>query len=91
MRLDKFLKLSRIIKRRTISKEMSNSERVKVNGKIAKPSTKLKVGDEIEIVFGRSILVVKVKELREHVLKDDATELYEIIKDEKRDYEEISL
>lgn len=91
MRLDKFLKLSRIIKRRTVSKEMSNSDRVKVNGKVAKPSTKLKVGDEIEIVFGRSILVVKVKELREHVLKDDATDLYEIIKDEKRDYEEIPL
>ena len=49
MRLDKFLKVSRIIKRRTLSKEISQSERVKVNGKVAKPSTKLKVGDIIEI------------------------------------------
>ena len=89
MRLDKFLKVSRIIKRRTISKEISESSRVKVNGKIAKPSTKLKIGDEIEIEFGRSILTVKVKELREHVLKDDSSMLYEII-DEKRK-EEISL
>ena len=83
MRLDKFLKVSRIIKRRTVSKEISESSRVKVNGKIAKPSTKLKIGDEIEIEFGRSILTVKVKELREHVLKDDSSMLYEII-DEKR-------
>ena len=89
MRLDKFLKVSRIIKRRTISKEISESSRVKVNGKVAKPSTKLKIGDEIEIEFGRSILTVKVKELREHVLKDDSSMLYEII-DEKRK-EEISL
>ena len=53
MRLDKFLKVSRIIKRRTLSKEISESSRVKVNGKVAKPSTRLKVGDEIEIEFGR--------------------------------------
>lgn len=83
MRLDKFLKVSRIIKRRTLSREMSVSSRVKVNGKVAKPSTKLKIGDIIEIEFGRSILTVKVKELREHVLKDDSSMLYEII-DEKR-------
>ena len=88
MRLDKYLKVSRIIKRRTISKEISESSRVKVNGKTAKPSTKLKIGDEIEIEFGRSILTVKVKELREHVLKDDSSMLYEII-DEKRKEEVI--
>lgn len=85
MRLDKFLKVSRIIKRRTLSKEMSESSRVKVNGKIAKPSTKLKVGDEIEIEFGRSILTVQVKELREHVLKNDSSMLYEIIDEKKKE------
>ena len=53
MRLDKFLKVSRIIKRRTLSKEISQSERVKVNGKVAKPSTKLNVGDLIEIEIKR--------------------------------------
>ena len=83
MRLDKFLKVSRIIKRRTLSKEISESSRVKVNGKVAKPSTKLKVGDEIEIEFARSRLTVKVKELREHVLKEDSTMLYEIINEER--------
>ena len=85
MRLDKFLKVSRIIKRRTLSKEISESSRVKVNDKIAKPSTKLKVGDLIEIEFGRSILVVKVKELREHVLKDDSSMLYEIVEEKRKD------
>ncbi|WP_279012962.1 RNA-binding S4 domain-containing protein [Thomasclavelia cocleata] len=83
MRLDKFLKVSRIIKRRTLSKEISESSRVKVNGKVAKPSTKLHVGDEIEIEFGRSLLTIKVKELREHVLKEDSVMLYEIIKEER--------
>lgn len=85
MRLDKYLKVSRIIKRRTLSKEISESSRVKVNGKIAKPSTQLKVGDIIEIEFGRSILVVKVKELREHVLKDDSAMLYEIIEEKRKE------
>lgn len=83
MRLDKFLKVSRIIKRRTLSKEMSEASRVKVNGKVAKPSTQLKIDDIIEVEFGRSILVVKVKELREHVLKDDSHMLYEIIEEKK--------
>lgn len=85
MRLDKFLKVSRIIKRRTLSKELSESSRVKVNGKIAKPATQLKIGDEIEIEFGRSILIVKVKELREHVLKNDSTMLYDIIEEKKKE------
>ena len=84
MRLDKFLKVSRIIKRSTLSKEMSEASRVKVNGKVAKPSTQLKIDDIIEVEFGRSILVVKVKELREHVLKDDSHMLYEIIEEKKK-------
>lgn len=87
MRLDKFLKVSRIIKRRTMSKEISESSRVKVNGKVAKPSTKLKLGDLIEIEFGRSILVVKVKELREHVLKDDSHMLYDIVEEKRKEEE----
>lgn len=85
MRLDKFLKVSRIIKRRTLSKEISEANRVKVNGKIAKAGTRLKVGDIIEIEFGRTILKVKVKELREHVLKNDSSMLYEIIGEVKKE------
>lgn len=87
MRLDKFLKVSRIIKRRTLSKEISESSRVKVNGKVAKPGTKLKIGDEIEIEFGRSLLTVRVKELKEHVLKEDSNMLYEIVKEQRIDRE----
>ena len=88
MRLDKFLKVSRIIKRRSLSKEISSSDRVKVNGKVAKPATKLKVGDLIEIEFGRSRLTVEVKLLKEHVLKDESTMLYDIVKEEKIEREE---
>ena len=85
MRLDKFLKVSRIIKRRSLSKEMSEASRVKVNGKIAKPSTKLKIGDIIEVEFGRSLLTVQVKELKDHVLKDDSHMLYDIIEEKRKE------
>jgi len=83
MRLDKFLKLSRIIRRRTLSKEITDAGRVLVNGKVAKPGTKVKVGDEIDIRFGRSILKVRVALLKEHVLKDEASGLYDIIEEKK--------
>lgn len=85
MRLDKFLKVSRIIKRRTLSKEISQSQRVLVNGKTAKPSTRLKVGDEIQIEFGRTILKVRVNMLKEHVLKDESTMLYDIIDEQRKE------
>jgi len=86
MRLDKFLKVSRIIKRRTMSKEISKGQRVKVNGKVAKPSLQLKVNDEIEIMFGRTLLTIRVNALKEHVLKDESSMLYEIIKEEQLPY-----
>jgi len=81
MRLDKFLKLSRIIKRRTLSKEIAEAQRVQINGKVAKPATKLKVGDEIEIEFGRTILKVRVLMLKDHVRKDESHLLYEVIEE----------
>lgn len=83
MRLDKYLKVSRIIKRRTLSKEMAESERVYVNGKAAKPSYQLQIGDIIKVVFGRREIVVKVLQLKEHVLKDDSHMMYELIEDKK--------
>lgn len=87
MRLDKYLKVSRLVKRRTLSKEMSENGRVKVNDKVAKPSTELKVGDKIEITFGNRVLEVKVLELRNHVLKDDSSLLYEIVSEKRLDQE----
>ncbi len=81
MRLDKFLKVSRIIKRRTASKEFASSQRVMVNQKVVKPSYKLSVGDILELQFGSSVLKVKVLNLINSTKKEDATKMYEIIED----------
>ena len=79
MRLDKYLKNSRIIKRRTVAKDACEQGRVSVNGKIAKPGLDLKMGDIIEITFGSKELIVKVLSMPENVRKDDAQDLYEVI------------
>lgn len=81
MRLDKYLKVARILKRRTVSKELAANERVVVNGKTAKPSTAIKAGDIIEVTFGSRCLVVRVLDVRENVLKNEAGDLYEIIEE----------
>ena len=81
MRLDKYLKVSRIIKRRPIAKEVADKGRVKVNGILAKSSTDLKINDEIEIRFGNKILLVRVLEMKDSTKKEDATKMYEIIKE----------
>lgn len=83
MRLDKFLKVSRIIKRRPLAKEIAEKERIKVNGSIAKPSVNVAVGDEIEITFGQTMLTVEVKMLKDHVKKDEAAMLYDVVKEER--------
>lgn len=85
MRLDKFLKVSRIIKRRPLAKEIAEQDRIKINGTVAKPSTKVSEGDKIEITFGQKIVTVKVLTLKEHVKKDEATSLYEVIREERRE------
>lgn len=82
MRLDKYLKTARILKRRTVSKELADSERVYVNGKIAKPSTDVKVGDAIKVIFGYRELTVRVLMIQKQVSKNDAALMFEII-DEK--------
>jgi ribosomal 50S subunit-recycling heat shock protein len=79
MRLDKFLKNSRIIKRRTVAKDACEQERVEVNGKIAKPGLELKTGDIIQVTFGSNVLKVRVLAMPEVVRKDDADSLYEVI------------
>ncbi len=79
MRVDKFLKNSRLIKRRTVAKEACDKERITVNGKTAKPGTEVKEGDIIKIVFGSSEVTVKVKKLIDSSKKDDAAEMYEIV------------
>ena len=83
MRLDKYLKVSRIIKRRPIAKEVTDKGRIKVNGILAKSSTDLRINDEIEIRFGNKILLVRVLEMKDSTKKEDATKMYEIIKETK--------
>ena len=79
MRLDKFLKNSRIIKRRTVAKEACEQGRVEVNDKSAKPGTEIEVGDVITIEFGTRTVKVEVLDLKEHVTKDGAKEMYRTI------------
>ena len=79
MRLDKYLKNSRIIKRRTVAKEACEQGRVEVNGKDAKPGLELKLGDEIKITFGNNVLRVRVKDMPANVRKDDAESMYEVL------------
>lgn len=79
MRLDKYLKVSRIIKRRTIAKEACESGRVWINGKGAKPSTEVNEEDIIEIEFAKGKLKAKIINIAEHVKKESAKEMYEII------------
>ena len=79
MRLDKYLKNSRIIKRRTVAKEACEQGRVEVNGRVAKPGLELKTGDEITITFGNNILKVRVLAMPEAVRKEDADSMYEVI------------
>ena len=79
MRLDKFLKVSRIIKRRTVANEACDAEHVSVNGKRAKASYDVKEGDVIEITFGQRTLKARVLSVKDFTTKADASTLYEII------------
>lgn len=76
MRLDKFLKTSRIIKRRTVANEACSQGRVQLNGRIAKPGAEVKTGDVLEIRFGDQVKRYEVLELTEHVSKGDASSMY---------------
>lgn len=79
MRIDKFLKISRIIKRRTVANDACDSAHVSVNGRTVKASYDVKEGDIIGIAFGEKKLKVRVLDVREVVRKNDASELYEVV------------
>ena len=79
MRLDKYLKVSRIIKRRTVANEACDAGRVSVNGTIARASYNVKIGDIIEISMGARELKIKVLEINEHATKDNASSMYEAV------------
>jgi ribosomal 50S subunit-recycling heat shock protein len=82
MRIDKYLKLTRLIKRRTIAKELLERGEFKINDRKAKPSSEVLVGDILFLPLGRHQLTVKVLNVADYCKKDDSTKLYEIIKDE---------
>ncbi len=79
MRLDKYLKVSRLIKRRTVANDACDAGRVIVNGKVAKASVSVKAGDIIEIQFGTKTLKVEVTNVQETVKKDEASQMYKEI------------
>lgn len=82
MRLDKYLKVSRIIKRRSVAKEIADKGRIAINGKVAKSSSDVATNDELVIKFGNKTLTVKVNELLETTKKDDAERMYTIVKED---------
>ena len=84
MRLDKYLKVSRLIKIRTLAKQVAEAERILVNDKPAKPSKELKVGDLITIEFGNKIVTVRVVSLEPTVKKSEAIDLYEFVSEQKK-------
>ena len=79
MRLDKYLKVSRIIKRRTVANEACDAGRVEVNGKVARASYDVKTGDEVEIAFGAKTVKFQITAVSEVVKKEEAGDLYRII------------
>ena len=79
MRIDKFLKVSRVIKRRTIAQEACDGGRVSINGKNAKPGTDVKIGDIVEVRFGNNTTKFRVESLANHVAKDNANEMFTIL------------
>ena len=83
MRLDKYLKVSRIIKRRTVAKEAGEGGRVSINGKVAKPSSEVKEGDVLEIRFGEKVARLRVLSVAETVRKNDAAAMSEMLEGEE--------
>jgi ribosomal 50S subunit-recycling heat shock protein len=83
MRLDKFLKVSRLIKRRTLAKEVSDQGRIQINGKEAKASSTVKAGDVLTIRLGQRLVTAKIERIQETTRKEEASEMYTILSEEK--------
>mgnify|MGYP001281233469 CR=1 FL=1 len=88
MRLDKYLKVSRLVKRRPLAKELCDQGRVEINGKVAKAGSEVKPGDELAIRFGQRLLRVRVEAVRENVRKEEADSLYTVLSQERIEAEE---
>jgi ribosomal 50S subunit-recycling heat shock protein len=86
MRIDKYLKVARILKRREVGKQLALIERLFINGKLAKASSEVKAGDEILIIFGHRQIRVKVLEVRESASKEQAFQMYEVLEEKKEEF-----
>ncbi|WP_416148124.1 RNA-binding S4 domain-containing protein [Salipaludibacillus sp. HK11] len=83
MRLDKYLKVSRLIKRRTMAKAVADQGRVKINGQKAKAGTEVKLGDELDVLFGQKHVNLRIDRIEEKAKKEDAATFYTILSEEK--------
>ncbi len=83
MRIDKYLKVARVLKRRVVAKELAEEGRLLLNGKPAKAASEVKVADEIDIVFGHRHLKIRITDIKEHVKKEESVTLYEVISEDK--------
>lgn len=83
MRLDKYIKISRIIKRRTLAKELADNQRIQVNDKVAKAGHQVKVGDILKISFGNKLVTIQIEKIQESTKKDDSSDMYVVLKEEK--------
>ena len=83
MRIDKYLKVARVLKRREVAKQLALNERLFINDKIAKPSSEIKVNDIIKIIFGHREITIRVLDIKEHASKQEAFEMYEVVQEKK--------
>ena len=79
MRIDKFLKVSRILKRRTVAQEACGEDKVLINGKAAKPAAKVKIGDVVEVLYAAGSFKFRILKIKETVKKEEAASLYEVV------------
>ena len=84
MRIDKFLKVSRLIKRRTVAKDVCVGEKIQINGRVVKPSAEVKVGDRVTLEMGNHVIEVQVLATPNSIRANDAQTLYELIRDERK-------
>ena len=85
MRIDKYLKVARILKRREVGKQLALNERLLINDRIAKPASEVKLGDIVKIIFGHREITIRVKEIRDSASKEQAFEMYEVLEEKKRE------
>lgn len=88
MRIDKYLKVARVLKRRVVAKELAMNDRLLINGRVAKASTEVDIDDIITIIFGHRELKIRVLDIKEHIKKEETSTLYEVIDDKKNIIEE---